>query len=233
MRAIARLLSARLRDRRAPAVLRIPGGRRAASSTKNVSPRPGRVRDAIVPPIASARPRESVSPSPVPSTSVGRREPLERQEHARSCLGSESGPGVGDGDAQLPGVGLAKTRPTRPPGRLYLIAFDEQVEQDLLEALRVGEHVAMPAPRAMSLEGRSRARARAGRTSVDRFVSGSQQWTGSSDNGLPPASMLRDVEDLVDELQQVAAGAEDAVDAVARRRSGARARAAARNRRSS
>ena len=219
-------------EEEAGVVVRVLG--RAAGRRRTSSPRPARC----------AR-RRSRRPSPRPAArerqaeagalDVGRvgAEPLERQEQrARARPRAMPAAGVGDSDSAARRSGIDVQRDAHRPARpVVLDGVGEEVEQHLLEALAVGQHELVAARRGVLLERDRRARRPAGARARSPRSAAPQQCTGSSDSGSRPASMREMSSTSLISVEQVAAGADDAIDAVARARAAApRAPAAGRSR---
>ena len=170
------------------------------------------------------RQRES---EPVPSTSVLGAEPLERHEQLRESRRRCPWPGVAARRSRKRGAVAASSDATVPPGRLYLTAFDEQVEQHLQEPLPVGDDEVSSPRLATERDAVLRPRAAAQSTPPRSVFDADRLERERELARLDP----RDVEHLVDQLEQVPAGAENLARRCrpARRRA-RRARAAARSR---
>ena len=93
--------------------------------------------------MASTSRLDRASPRPVPSTAVVLgAEPLEGHEQPLEWSAAMPGPGVGRRDAHAAvAVGARSATRDRAALAVVLDRVGEQVEQDLLEALAVGEHV--------------------------------------------------------------------------------------------
>ena len=113
------------------------GLRRRAGVSTMVSPPPGVVSGIRVPPMASARPRDSARPRPTPVLVVPVAEPLERQEHLVALVVGDAGAVVDD--AQLDPVAvLAGGDQRRPVGRAEPQRVADDVDQDALQQAGVG-----------------------------------------------------------------------------------------------
>ena len=163
--------------------------------------------------MACARLRESVSPRPVPSISV---ESAARRSNGRNtraaCSLSSPGPVSTTSSRRRPGVALAEVRPHDAARAVVLDRVAEQVERDLLEALGVGQDVAVQ-PAVHVARQLDPALDRERPHELERVHQRIAAVHRLERERLPAGLDARDVEHLVDQLEQVVAGAQDVLDA--------------------
>ena len=188
----------------------------------------------IEPPISSIRLLDNVSPSPVPSVAV-RSAPT--RSNGMNTFSSDSGGmpcpvSATQSRSRAPGTSRNEIR-TLPPIRLYLIAFERTLSSTCVRRCVVGEHASVQATVQVLddvdpalLRERAKQLHRIGQRAAD---------VHRLDLVLRGVRLdARDLEHLVDEREQVAAGHHDPVDRLApRSRAGPGAAAAARTRGSS
>ena len=156
-----------------------------AARPRTCCPRPTALSTRRLPPIASTRCLDRASPRPVPSTALRLgAQAIERREQPRRACRRRS-----RARCRRPRIrsaarrrGLAGHASPCRPRRLYLTAFDSEVQQHLLQALPVGQHVQRRASTALDAQVDARVRRRAAARDRSRCARARATGTGSSDS---------------------------------------------------
>src|SRR6266508_575145 len=190
-----------------------PGPLTTVSSTENVLPVPDSLCTRIVPPIASTRDFESVSPRPVPSTALASAPRLSKGVNSRASLSAAIPSPVSVTRMRRRLEGHRLGRDGHDTARAVVLdAVREEIQEHLLQALSIGQDVQLLVDRV----GPDR-HAGLGRRwpdqldrLPDRFMEGNRLQRQLKPSSFDPA----EVEHFVDEAQQVAAAAENLLDAL-------------------
>ena len=186
----------------------------SGSSIQNTLPWPTTLSTPIVPPMASIRRLERARPMPVPSMPVLRcPQPLEGHKEPGHLVGTQARAGIAHQQTQPLARLLCAGQRDLAPVAVVLDGVGDQVEQDLLEPLLIGQDVPCRSGRSCNLVDELNVPRRGQRTRQVQHLPHALGHVNGLDGQRHVSGFdARDIQHLVDELEQMASGFEDIAD---------------------